>query len=296
MAQLITVFCEGPHDIAFIYRMLKTLAFKSYDSCIIGDLPVPFNSLIKQEVEKTDIEDLNLIQVRRSLLPSKVMKKDEKYIFLYSIGGDSRSDIRISMLNDIVSFVPVPGEINATPDGTTFSAIYLFDADDRGVTNRLNEINREINGVLGTKGTINFIENATFHTVYDINFGAYIFTGEDNNTGTLEGILLPLMEENNERIFANAQLFLSSYFDDSRLFPLKIRTNSTTGITAETRSSRGGEKYKFSNPKSLIGTAGQLQCSGKSNVVCISDSDFITLPKIQSNAKCVEITTFLNGI
>ncbi len=32
------------------------------------------------------------------------------------------------------------------------------------------------------------------------------------------------------------------------------------------------------------------------NVVCISDSDFLTMEKIKQNPKCVEILDFLNKI
>ena len=296
MAQLTTVFCEGPHDVAFIYRMLKATSYKSFDSCKIGDLPAPFNDLIKSEVEKTDVEQLNISEVKRSLLPAKVMKKDDQYIFLYSIGSDSKAAIRKKMLRDILSFIPEPGEIRTTPVGTSFSLIYLFDADEKGLNARLNQINTEINEVLDTRGAINFTDNATFNIESQINFGVYIFTGSDDNTGTLEEILLPLMQENNEAIFEEAQTFLNNHFSDERLFKLKIKTNSTTGNLEESRSTKQKDKKYYLNSKSLIGTVGQLQDSGASNVVCINYTDCITLNKMRSNPKCIEIIDFLNRV
>ena len=194
MAQIITIFCEGPHDVGFIYRMLKSITYKSYDACKIGALPIPFNQLITKEVEKSDVTNLNLIEVRKGFLPARVLKKDDKYIFLYSLGGDSKSEARQKMLSDIISFIPEPGEISETPEGTRFSVIYLFDSDTKGVLDRLNSINQEINTVLDTAETLNFTKNASIQTVSQIDFGAYIFTGPDNNTGDLEGILLPLMK------------------------------------------------------------------------------------------------------
>ena len=70
MAQIITIFCEGPHDVAFIYRMLKSISYKSYDACKIGDLPIPFNQLIIREIEKSDVEKLNLIDCLLYTSPS----------------------------------------------------------------------------------------------------------------------------------------------------------------------------------------------------------------------------------
>jgi len=296
MAQLITIFCEGPHDVAFIYRMLKSISYKSYDACKIGQLPSPFNHLIVQEIEKSDIEKLNLIEVRRGFLPAKVLKKEDKYIFLYSLGGDSKSDARQKMMKDILSFIPEPGEIDRIPEGTSFSVIYLFDADSSGVEARLNALNREVNTILDSKGTINFAENGSFQTIHQIDFGAYIFTGGDNNTGTLESILLPLMKEDNEKIFDEAERYIITNHDSTRLFPLKITVSSLTKLATEQRSTRSRDKYKFYQKKSILGTVGQLQCSGKSNVVCISDSDYITIDKIRKNPKCIEIVAFLEGI
>ncbi len=296
MAQIVTIFCEGPHDVAFIYRMLKSIAYESYDGCKIGDLPIPFNQLITREVEKSDVEKLNLIEVRRGFLPAKVLRQENKYIFLYSLGGDTKSEARQRMIGDILTFIPEPGEISIIPKGTNFSVIYLFDSDNMGVEARLSKLNEEINTILGAKGKINFSTNSSFESIYEIKFGAYIFTGQDNNTGTLEGILLPLMKGNNEEVFDEAERFIDVNHDSARLFPLKINIDSVKKIVTEQRSTRRRDKYKFDRSKSIIGIVGQLQCSGKSNVVCISDADYITMDKIQRDSKCSEIIDFLSAI
>ena len=65
--QIITILCEGPHDVAFICRILKTTGFKSNESTKIGDYPTPFDQLLVNEASKTDIEQLNLSELRRNL-------------------------------------------------------------------------------------------------------------------------------------------------------------------------------------------------------------------------------------
>lgn len=296
MAQLITIFCEGPHDVNFIYRMLKALGYLSYDKCKIKDLPPPFNNFIQSEIEKTEVQGLNLIEIRRTFLPAKVLLKDNKYLFLYTLGGDTKVVKRQEMLNDIFSFVPEPDQIGVAPDNTQFSAIYLFDADDKGVKSRLEAISKEVNALELNTEQLELSSNGTFQRIGEINFGTYIFTGTDNQTGTLEDILLPLMKDENEDIFSDAEKFISDHFSDNRLFPLKIKIEALTGKVSEVRSTRRGHKYKFYEKKSIIGVVGQLQCSGKSNVVCISDSDFITVEKIGAHSKCIEILNFLNKI
>lgn len=294
--ELITVFCEGPHDVAFIYRIFKSLGYKSNDSCKIGAFPMPFNDLMKQETEKSNVENLNLQEVRRGFLPTRTLKKENKFIFLYSVGSDTKQAPRQEMLRKLFNFIPAEDEFPVLPEGTKLSVIYLFDADERGVIARLNYVNREINAIIETEERVNFIENGTYQIANEIRFGTYIFTGEDDNTGVLEDILIPLMNVDNEEIFEFAGFFINEYFDDARLFPLKIKTNNTTPLIEENRSSRKKDKYKFDNKKSLVGVVGQLQCSGKANTVCISDSDYITLLKIQTNRKCIEISNFLNSI
>lgn len=294
--ELITVFCEGPHDVAFIHRIFKSLGYKTNDGCKIGDFPMPFNELMKQETEKSNVEHLNLQEVRRGFLPARTLKKGNKFIFLYSVGSDSKQVPRQEMLKKLFSFIPEEDQFPVLPDGTTLSVIYLFDADDKGITARLDYVNKEINAVIEDDNLINFTNNGTYQTVQQIKFGTYIFTGVDNNTGALEDMLIPLMKTDNEEIFKFAESFLEDCFDDDRLYPLKIKIDNTTNAITENRSSRKKDKYKFDSKKSIIGVVGQLQCSGKANTVCISDADYITLAKIQADPKCIEMATFLNTI
>ncbi len=79
------------------------------------------------------------------------------------------------------------------------------------------------------------------------------------------------MVDGNEAIFKGAKQYLDTHFDKSRL------------------------KDKFYEEKSIIGIAGQLQKSGSSNVVCISQTDYLNDDKIRSNKKCVEIIAFFNS-
>jgi hypothetical protein len=290
--QIITVLCEGPHDVAFICRILKSIGYKSNESVKIGEYPKPFDSLLTREATKTDVEQLNLTELRRNLLPSNVLLREEIHVFLYSLGGDGKKETRQRILTELRSLVVEEGEIIADRNNdAVLSLLYFFDADDHGVDARLSYINAEMRAALPIEITTDlFANNGDKVHVSKLKLGAFIFTGDNDSTGKLEDILVPLMRLENESSFDAAITYLKDHHDDARLFPLKLTV--AEGIVTEARSTKQKDKDKFDDKKSLIGTVGQLQRSGKSNVVCISDTDFLSLDKMKKNKKCVEIATF----
>lgn len=293
--QIITVLCEGPHDVAFITKILKTIGFKSNENIKIGDYPFPINNLLVSEVTKTNVEELNLQEVRQALLPSNTLVRDKNFLFLYSMGGDSKILINSQpILKEFISFLPKEegGFDEVLPLDTRLSLLYFLDADDKGIARRLDELNNEMYKTLGVKP---FENHNSVKIVNGIKLGTFIFTGSDNNTGKLEDVLIPLMEKNNESIFQNAEKYLSDNFDDARLFSLKLLINPTDQTVTESRSIKQRDKLKYDELKSRIGVVGQLQKSGSNNVVCIGQTDYLTLEKITSDAKCLEIIAFFNA-
>lgn len=104
--QIIAILCEGPHDVEFISRILKHNGYSSNDKMKIGDFPKPIDSLLKAEASKSNVEGLNLHEVRQVLLPSTTLIKDTKYFLLYTMGGDSKKVIRQQLLNDFYTLIP----------------------------------------------------------------------------------------------------------------------------------------------------------------------------------------------
>ncbi len=291
--QIIIILCEGPHDVAFICRILKVNGFRSNESVKLGSYPKPINDILKSEFEKTNVEELNLQEIRNSLLPSNTLILDEKHVFLYSMGGDSKRVVRQNLLKTFRSLIPDEGEISAIPENTNLSILYFLDSDEKGVQQRLLEINEEIIEALDEVDFNLFESNSEIKLVSKLKLGSFIFTGEDNNLGKLEDILNPLMRSENEVMFDEATLFIDNHFNDERLFPLKITL--TDGNIVENRSTRRGDRFNFDKGKSLIGIAGQIQNSGSSNVVCIQKSDLLTHEKISNSRKCQEIIIFLDS-
>ena len=148
--QIILIFCEGPHDVAFISRVLKVIGLNSNDSMKLGDYPPPLNQFLEKEAVKSDVAGLNLSEIRNNLLPSKTFSINESLVFLYSLGGDSKKVSRKDLFGKFIALIPYDNEISKerfTTD-TELSVLYLFDADERGVSERLNDISEEIKELL----------------------------------------------------------------------------------------------------------------------------------------------------
>jgi hypothetical protein len=273
-AKIGIVLCEGAHDVAFLSTILKSVRFSGKsDTTILSKFPKPMNDYIINEIKKSNIEDIKFDQIRNSLIPTATLLREQCHIFLYSLGGDSKKELRQKILKEIIGLIPESieegngmEEIIKSSDAIKISFIYFFDADNLGVKERINQINQEIEEISGIKP---ISEHSTFGEVNGLNVGAFIFTGDDDNTGKLEDILLPMMESGNEGIFNDASTYIDTHYDDSR-----------------------SKKNNYNRDKAKIGIAGQLQKSGMTNAVIISQTDYITPAKIIANNKCQEIIAF----
>lgn len=286
------ILAEGDHDIAFIYRILKANGFKTHHKKI-KEYNEPLSSLFQSDILNISITEANIMAAKSRFLPYRIMISDNKKntIVLYSIGGDSKDKNRIAILKTLNAFNQDDEDdlsIQAYPN-TDMSVLYFFDADNKGTHFRMKQIKEEL-----VKAFPNFTFNktynpSTFHSIEDMKIGAFIFSKQDD-TGMLEDILLPLMQEGNNDIFEAAEIFLAIN-KTCNLYKGKLKYNEDdTSILKKV----GSDTY--SHNKSLIGTVGQLQKSGKSNTVCISDADYITESKIKGNATCIEIIDLIKTV
>lgn len=292
--QIIIALCEGPHDVAFLNKIIKTKGFKSNDKSKLDKYPRPISDILISEASKTDVEGFNIQEVRQSLLPAYTLIKEDVHILLYVMGGDGKIEKRKDFSKKILSTIVQPGEIKQGREthNVTFGIVYFFDSDDKGIENRVNTIKSELNQVIGSIPDNAFTNNGSFGLYEGIKLGCYIFSGDNNNTGKLEDILLPIMNESNTEIFDAANKFLTDFHSEERLFPLKLKV--TEEEIAEERSQKTKDKYKYDKTKSVIGTVGQLQQSGGANTVCIGFTDYLTLDKINESKKCQDILKFID--
>lgn len=284
MKEIVLSLCEGPHDVAFIYRTLRSRGYTHFNKRL-EEYPFPIGDFFKKEAHKENLEQLTLEELRQGLLPSTAMACDESLVLLYALGGDTRKSQRKRLIQTIHSFSSdgCDSKEFTFGYGTSYKVLYFYDADKKGVEARLKEISKEISDIFGPD-SLPISTNGICRTYGSITIGAYIFAGEDGK-GTLENILLPLMKCENEDIFNAAEIYINNHHDPTRMSRLKIEMRAD-GCPEEKRETKKG---KFDRSKSLIGIVGQLQNPGATNQVTIQHSDYLTLKKIQDSNICNDI-------
>jgi hypothetical protein len=288
MAQnLLYILTEGTHDAAFVYRILKTNGFITNNE-VIKNYPPPLNDFLSRDILSVSIPEVKIQEARSRFLPTYVMNNGENLILIYSIGGDSKAEIRISLIKALNALnEPDPDAIQAIPD-TNISVLYFFDADNLGTAKRMSQVISECELAFPKVEFEEVYDPAEYHLFEDIKVGAYIFRNADSDDGMLEDVLLPLMRDGNEDIFLAAESFLAINHTCA-LFSASLTFDESGKI-----SRVNGDKY--CHKKSLVGTVGQLRKSGKSNTVCISDAEYITDVKINSNYICSEIISKIKKV
>jgi len=304
ISKITIAFCEGPHDTAFLYRILKTKCFISFKDTL-DKLPKVIGDFI---MSKNKIAEYNLLKIdslKNDFVPYKIMHKEEELILLYSLGGDKdgnrdENNKRLIILNHFLKNIKVNVEdtnnmgeafiaVNSLKQPFKYKFLFFYDAD--------NDKNEKLNIVNTYLRKIN-IENTLKHneiiTKDGYSIGAYIFS-DDEDKGSLEDILFSLMKIGNEVCFNKATEYYREHLNKDNDMQPKTRTKRLStecidGVAVDKRKDSKQEDEK----KSVICIAGQLQKKGKSNVVVIEDSDYLNLDKINSSKKVQEIADFLN--
>ncbi len=282
---------EGDHDAAFIYRILKAHGFKTFDKKI-KEYPKPLDSFLQSDIMSVSIPEVTISAAKTRFLPRFVMKNNEEdLVFIYVIGGDSKRDVRVKLLQALQAFNPADKDqlaIEAMPNAT-LRVLYFFDADNKGTAARMEQILGELKEVFDENlfdENIDYHQTSTLYKFENMKIGAYIFRKQDEDNGMLEDVLIPLMQQGNEEVFDAAEQFLATN-RTCALFHDKLRFSDDGTILERVNG------VKYAHNKSLIGTVGQLQKSGKSNTVCISDADYLNTEKIMNNPTCNAIVDFI---
>ena len=298
--RIVFVLCEGPHDVAFLSRILSSVGYSNYKEKL-NNFPYPLNDWLVAMTKNLTIEEFRVNRVYDELnmvLPRGAMMSEDrdKMILLYSLNGDQRKKERKRIIDVVSSWTSLPEDDKEfsvseqiADNGNTYGLVVFNDADDLGIEARLKEIKDEMKSAFPFADSIT--SNGKIACVDDkVKVSAYVFAEDGTEYGTLENILLPLMKQGEKQIFDDADSFLEKHKDESRLKPLVFCKNDS-GVIVEDRD----KANKYYHIKSLIGVVGQLQFSGSSNVVCIEKADYINLDKIAASTICQDILRIFAG-
>lgn len=86
--KVILALLEGPHDVAFVYRILKENGFNTTKK-LIKDLPSPLDKYLSnpRQFLSATFENLKIGTVRLSSFPMEVLEKGQNTILLFPTGG-----------------------------------------------------------------------------------------------------------------------------------------------------------------------------------------------------------------
>ena len=290
MTKIIVTFCEGTHDVSFLTRLLKTACYKTFHNVKIKEYPTPLNGILKGSLlNEAKFVELKIDQLSSVLIPKKIMKKDDRIVLLYAIGGNrqyARTKDIIDKFIDTHSSSVVSGDEIAGFAGieqSEISFIFFNDADKS-----FNDEVKKVNAFLKE-----YFDNDSFTIAHNdyvdfqgLKYGLYLFS-EDGKVGNLEDHLMKLMIAENEAIFSDAEEYYEKHFSELRLMRKKIECSEEIPTVVDDKVQ---SIYKN---KSLITIAGQLQNSGASQNVTIDYSDYLTLEKIQKSDTAKKIINFI---
>ncbi|MCI0471435.1 MAG: hypothetical protein L0Y73_07250, partial [Candidatus Aminicenantes bacterium] len=88
--KFVIVLCEGPHDVAFLYRVLKAGHFEICPG-EIDKLPEILKNNLRQRFKKININNLELCDIRPGI-PSMIMNKvsEQLYVVMHALGGKDK--------------------------------------------------------------------------------------------------------------------------------------------------------------------------------------------------------------
>lgn len=264
------ILCEGPHDTAFVTRILKAKGFKQYKKAI-KDYPTYLSGFIMQHIIANNVEELNLQEARNGkIIPYNALISDEYLIVLFSIGGDNRHDRRKTIITAFKDYFR-GGITTRDIVNESLRIVFEMDADEKGIIKRVEEIKKELSECFGTSEGLGSFNHKKWVTLYGIEWGAYIFNNPKNGIqGRLEDIVMPMFIAGNEDISGDIETIL---------------------VKRESYKLFSGKKA-FNHDKAKIGMMGQLEKEGTASPAIIEQSSFITDDKIKSDGICSEMADY----
>ncbi len=196
------LFCEGPHDVAFCYLVLKYYFKLSTVQQKFSQYPAPLHTMLPHNLGKHIAKDLTLDMAHKFFLPDRTLTddNDEIFVLLFNIGGKQKLENPQQFLSD---FLPLYNEVEVFATDTDrllkdMYYLFLFDADHEtkeSVFTTCHNSLKQING-------IDFIDEAFAPfagndcAAMSANKAVYILGDPASGKGTLENILLPVYQAN----------------------------------------------------------------------------------------------------
>jgi hypothetical protein len=273
---LTIIFCEGPHDAAFLSVILmKLLSFKEYMKSI-KDLPFPLTN-IKSNLSKKFSDEMILTDIRNQWFP-EIYINNENLVAVYAIGSkdkyktlESKDKKAVDLLEELFIDYRDEMEINKikTKKDSDSEKDKFIDKINLGLFFDLDKDNQNDLRLDIIKAYKNYFPNINDIKSDSVikgteNFGLYFFKKD------VDDLIIELFKQYKDNIFD----YIDRYLDDPPVMYGK----------------------DFNYKKAHISIAGQLQNSGSTNGTIIKRSGYINETNLNNSKECNNIAEFLSDL
>lgn len=260
------IFTEGPHDVAFIRKVLTVCCNATEKTKIkLDEFPEPLASIFQEYVKNRDMQDLSLDMVQKFFLPDRVFEKGDYFIMLFYTGGKDNISLVKKFISDLKFNIKNKPDIKSDFEEEKY--IFINDADDKNFEDVIISMKSSYFPI---------IDEDTNETYLTENDGAYYVWHGADGKGTLEDILIKLLETSNTDLLSKSESFVKESFDNLRN-PSDIPTQA--------------KQYK-----AILASAGQGKSAGGSLNSILIKGKLITEDAFKGSEAVKNFVNFLNTI
>jgi hypothetical protein len=210
------VFCEGPHDVAFVKKVMESIFSFERVTWKFSEYPSPFNQLFKRSVDKHAARDMALDMAHKFFLPDQVFKRNNDLVLLFNSGGKEQIAKIKELLSDVVPMLDNASVFlqGATEFVSETKYLFFYDADDIGAERVRSQAFAAFEEVVeGERWMLSPWDLDTINPFAAIsdNKAIYIW-GETPERGTLEDLLHPIFAVENSECMARAEHYIDGAF------------------------------------------------------------------------------------
>jgi len=214
------IFCEGPHDVAFVQQIFKYCfdAEKAKgtegDGLKFSEYPAPFNQLFRTSVEKHAAKDLSLDMTHKFFLPDRTLVKDDWLILLFNAGGAKQISKVKLFLKDFITLYKAASVFpqDAVSNISEAKYLFLYDVDHKTPTEVAIWMQNQFAVIEDTEWKLDkwsIINND--RGIIQNEKALYVWAGK-NGKGTLEAILFSIYKVSSTKLLEKSQTFVEDAF------------------------------------------------------------------------------------
>ncbi len=277
------VFCEGPHDVAFSRLVFKHCFGINKINWKFSQYPAPFNQLFKTSMEKHVHQDLSMDMAHKFFLPDRTLfsKENNLLILLFNTGGKSKRDNPAKFIADFLPLLKTSRIFSKGAERIVSEAkyIFLYDADHEGADKVFQDCRTHFAQIDGNDFILELDVDANNPKgAQKEDTAVYVWSDSETGLGTLENVLLPMFEANQEEIVIKASEFIDACFS------WEIDHVNPARKIAETARRK----------KTIICCSGQRIKPGSSMNVIIDQAKMISEDSFREDAEVLRFSKFLS--